>query len=711
MAVTSPAARPLAAPAPAAADRRRRPAAASLLLLALLAASAYAAFAAGAAKLPQESRLQVGVALVAAMAAGAWLWGFLRVEASVTAWLGFALLGGLAAWSGVSLAWSAAPDATWVALNRAVAYVLVLLLALAAGSSHRGAVRAVAIGYLALASAVALYALGGKLAPGWHLRGVVDLNQTRDVARLRAPLQYWNALALCCALAVPIAVLLAAARDLATWRRVLALILGCVLLVTIALTYSRGGFITLAVAMGVALLACGAGRLRALAALALAAAAGVAPVLFAFSRHDLTANGVALARREDDGALLALVLGGSLVALVLVAALLVRLERRVGWTRRRTRVVAGALLACVALGAGAGVAAAALSDRGLSGTATHAWDRFSSVRRDRQGDPARLVSTNGGNRWVWWQEAARAWADRPATGWGAGAFVVEHKRYRRDLLDVVQPHSLPLQLLADTGSVGAALGLGGLALLLAAGVGSLRRRPAGVERALAAALLAGAAGWLAHSAYDWDWDIPGVTLPALVFLGVLAGRPRPPGGAPDVPPRGGRLRALALAGAVVAMAVTAVSAVLPAWSRTVADDALAAVGPHPSPAQLDRADRRARLSARLDPLSVDGLFARAAIAERRGRLDRARGFLEEAVRRQPDDVLGWYKLAQIDIARGDLTGLDRASARALALDPRSPFARELAGRAAAVLAPAGDVGHRHRDSPAGTREALSRFDM
>ena len=169
---------------------------------------------------------------------------------------------------------------------------------------------------------------------------------------------------------------------------------------------------------------------------------------------------------------------------------------------------------------------------------------------------------------------------------------------------------------------------------------------------------------------------------------MLAGRPLPAGGPLDVPPQGGRLRALALAGAVAAMAIAAVSAVLPAWSRTAADDALAAVGAQPTPAQLDRADRRARLSARLDPLSVDGLFARAAIAERRGRLESARGYLEQATRRQPDSVLAWYKLAQIDIARGDAAGLARASDRALALDPLSPFARELAGRAAAALAPA-----------------------
>ena len=37
-----------------------------------------------------------------------------------------------------------------------------------------------------------------------------------------------------------------------------------------------------------------------------------------------------------------------------------------------------------------------------------------------------------------------------------------------------------------------------------------------------AALAAGGAAFAFHLFVDWDWDIPGVMLPALVFLGVLA---------------------------------------------------------------------------------------------------------------------------------------------------------------------------------------------
>src|SRR5205085_2606965 len=94
--------------------------------------------------------------------------------------------------------------------NRVLDYLLLALIALAVGSSLPRALERAALGYLGIATVVALYALGGKAAPGVHIGGLVDLNQTAFFSRLRAPLAYWNALALFCVLAVPIAIRLAA---------------------------------------------------------------------------------------------------------------------------------------------------------------------------------------------------------------------------------------------------------------------------------------------------------------------------------------------------------------------------------------------------------------------------------------------------------------------------------------------------------------------
>ena len=110
---------------------------------------------------------------------------------------------------------------------------------------------------------------------------------------------------------------------------------------------------------------------------------------------------------------------------------------------------------------------------------------------------------------MWWEEAVDGFADRPVTGFGAGSFPVTHRRYRENRLEVLQPHSVPLEFLTETGLVGALLALGGLALLVLAAVRGVRAREAGPERAFACALLAGVFAWSLHIWVDWDWEIPG----------------------------------------------------------------------------------------------------------------------------------------------------------------------------------------------------------
>ncbi len=79
-----------------------------------------------------------------------------------------------------------------------------LVLAIAAGSSAPRAIERLSLGWLFVAMACALYALGGKLIPGVGLLGI-SFDHTALYSRLREPLQYWNALALVVVLAVPIA--------------------------------------------------------------------------------------------------------------------------------------------------------------------------------------------------------------------------------------------------------------------------------------------------------------------------------------------------------------------------------------------------------------------------------------------------------------------------------------------------------------------------
>ncbi|MDQ6749763.1 MAG: O-antigen ligase family protein [Actinomycetota bacterium] len=650
----------------------------------LLALTAYAAFAQGATSLGRQAVVQTAVALAVTIAAAVWLWhGTPQLSAPRLAWIGLGMLGAFALWSCLSLAWSVAPDRTLLEANRAFTYVLTAGLGLAAASWWRHAASRLAIGYLAIAGVIALYALGGKIAPGLHLDGLIDLDNASFLPRLRAPLDYWNALGLALLLAMPIAAAVAMDRTRTTAARLTALGCAQVLILALGLTYSRGGVI--AVVVGLVVFAALSRRgLMMTVVIAMAAAAAVPPLLFAFTTHSMTALNQPLGDREGDGLVLGAILVASLVGLLLAGRPVLRAEDRLKLSPAASRrlALAGAAAAMLAV-FGGGVALAA-SERGFSGSISHEWASFRKVRRDPVLDPRHLIATNSGNRWTWWSEAAGAWSDRPLQGWGAGSFPVVHREYRTNELEVLQPHSVPMQLLSETGLTGAILALGGMAALVLLGVRHARGAPSDAshrvedgERLLLAALASAVCAWLFHGLYDWDLDIPGVTIPAMAFMGVLAGRMRPspaPQEARDTP-----VRVSALAGLTVAMSAVALLSIFPAWAESKANGALTRVGgARPSAADRRQAARAAELASRLDPLATKPLLALASIQQGQGDLQGSKAALRRAARRQPEDSTVWFELATLGVAQRDVPAVRTALRRALALNPQGTTVRILA---------------------------------
>jgi hypothetical protein len=686
-----------------------------LLLGALLLLVLYAAFAHGATAQPAEPRLQVATAAVAAIAVGIWVWsGALRLRTSRAGWVGIGLLAAFALWSGLSLAWSVSPDGTWTELNRYVMYTVVLLLAMLAGSSASRAAGRLHSGYLAIALLVTAYALGQKFLPGLHIGGVFDLNQTGAVPRLQMPFGYWNALSLFLSMAVPLALALCLDQSQSPPMRLGALVSLELMFLVIGLTYSRGGLLALALGV-VVMLTLGGARMRGLMWLAAAGVAVVVPLVLGLSSHVLTTPKVSLSDRQSTGVEFAAVVIVSALALFVAGRRLLVLERTVTISAARRRGIVRGLVALVGLAVIVALLAATVSHRGLTGTISHAWDSFTTAKTVSNTSPNRLLSDNFGDRVLWWKEAAGAFSSRPLGGWGAGSFGVVHLLFRRNGLSVGQPHSVPLQFLAETGIVGALLALGAFAALLLAGWRAVRAIRQPRERIVAAALLGAAAAYALHACYDWDSDIPGVTLPVLAFLGVLAGRPSEtrratapsaehaylpvaPAGARTTGPGAG-VRIAAIVAAAVAACAFAVSAVLPSLAadkfnaaRVTATDG--------SGHALARADRQAALVTRLDPVTDTGLWLQANIALRlaqthKGQASRyyrrAQVLLAAALARDPSDIKTWVSLAQVELFTRHYQAALGAAQRVLNLDPEGQqdffYAGAVAQEAAVLLAP------------------------
>jgi hypothetical protein len=638
------------------------------LLVLLVFAGIYAAFNNGATAIPQESRLQVGIAATGLVCGVGLAAGALRARRVALAWTGVAVLAGFALWSALSTLWSAAPDESWLAANRAIAYAVVVAVAIVAASSTRAAPRGVAIGLAGASLLVALYALGGKVVPGLHF-AFFDLNPGDEFARVREPIGYWNAVGIICVMAAPICISLAAYPEADQRQRIGALLALTVFMLTTATTYSRGALLAYVAVLAV-MVGAGPQRLRRLAVGVGAIVAALPSIAIAFGLHNLSTGGLSLHRRAGDGAILGLVLLLSLAAVALAGRELLRLEGRVRWTERQSRLIWRTLAVAVSGVLIVGVAGLAASGRGLSGEISHQIDQFKKPKAGPGNDPSRLISSNGSNRWIWWQEALGAFSDKPLGGWGAGSFPVVRYLYRRYDAPVRSTHSVPLQFLSETGLVGALLGLGGLGLLGAAAVRRVRAS-SGIERSARLALLGAATAWAVHSLVDWDWEIPAVTIPALVAVAVAAA-PSPAAG------RTGFRRPapvlIAVASAVAAVLLAA-SAALPSLSETKRVEALRDAGS----GSLRGAASDADLAHKLDPLSVEPLFTEANIASVRGDNAEAVSLLAEATRLQPDNFETWQRLGQAEYQLGDYAAAARAIRRQAEDNPLIFLARPNAG--------------------------------
>lgn len=431
----------------------------------------------------------------------------------------------IACWTGISLAWAPLSDPASANLMRVLLYVGAFLAAIALLRDRPAAGAAEPL--LALGALVVIsYGLAGRLLPG-----LVDLSQSaKAFGRLEQPITYWNAEGALAAIGLVLCARLAGTNSRPTAMRVLAACAAAPLGLGVYLSFSRGAIA--AALVGLIVLLATAPSVSQLRAIGVALAAAVVAAIVGGAFPAVASLEGSIGRRETEGAIAL----GILIAVVFVTGLaqarICRAERdgrastgRLGIARRLPAVAASAVALGIAV-----LVVTGLNERGgadeLSGR--RGIDRLGSVES---------------RRYDYWSVAVRAFARHPLEGVGAGGFRAEWLRERPVREPVLEVHSLPLEMATELGIpglVGLTLFVGGVAV---AGRRALQGHPAVAPGACAAATV-----WFTHAAIDWDWQIPAVTLPAIVLAGALvaaAEEDAPRGQSDHARPEDGALRAAA----------------------------------------------------------------------------------------------------------------------------------------------------------------------
>jgi hypothetical protein len=591
------------------------------------------------------------------------------------------LLAGLAALTAFSITWAASPSEAWLETNRTLAYTAVFAAAVALAHSVPGRWSAVLGAITLSAVAISAYAVLTKIFPG-------ALNPDEIYARLREPFGYWNSVGLAAALGVPGCLWLGTRRTGHQGLNALAYPALGLLVLTMALSFSRGA--VLAAGLGVAFwLAVVPRRLRAAAVLIAGVGGGGLIAAWAFGQSALTDDRVPVDLRNQAGLQLGLLF-------VVMLGLLALVGLAVGFARAShaptplQRDRAGvALLAALAL-AGVGVVVGlSLGEKGLTGSISGRWEQLTDASAPLpRNDNSRLTSA-GSVRARYWDEAIRIFQDNPGVGVGAGGYATVRKRYRTADPAVRHAHGYVVQTAADLGLVGLAVSLALLAAWLASAARAtgLRRRDRGrpytPERIGLLTLVAVVIVFGVSSTVDWTWFVPANAGVALLAAGWVAGRGPLRGGGRDddagTPAAAGlgarlraglreRGRAICAAAAIVLALATAWTVYQPQRADTIAQDSLATL----AGGNTDAARTQAEQARDINPLSLDPLYALATIETVADRKSAARRALEEAVRLQPSNPDPWLQLAEFELNTLQRPEIALTAIRpALYLDPRS----------------------------------------
>lgn len=623
--------------------------------------------------------------LIVGAAAG--LGGFRHVGRA--GWAAVGLLAALLAWSALGLTVTESAERTVADLGKLSGYLAMLLLALAVRRRGRGRWLMHGLG-CALGLVISLAVLS-RIRPEWFPVNAVVFFFPSDTRRLGYPFGYWNALAAAVAMALPVLIAQAThARSLA--GRALASAALPVLPLCLYLTFSRGGVLSCAGAVGVSFLLARP-RLPWLITVAIAGTGAGVLVALASQRDAFRlATGTQQARDQGEVMLQAIVAVGVLSAALVVGLALaqraIRQLRRPLLSRSTTRSVAAAVAAVAILGGGLAGGAGAVDTR---------WEDFKSPDTAASNSSSlggRLQSSAGNGRYQFWQAAEDAASAHPLLGTGSGTFEFWWARNGTLSVFVRDAHSLYLQTLGELGYPGLVLLVGFLLVVLVTGSRGALRAPS-EARAWRAAAVASTVGFCIASAFEWIWQ--SAALPsALMILAAVAlptvGRSalrRRTDGAPASGPGSVEVEQLEeeveeqeeakddeprrrprLPGRVVVVAVGVAGLLLAAVPLAGVVELRQSQAASTEGRTADALDA-ARTGQRVQPYSASLRLQEALVLEASGQLGPAAEAAARGTDAAPTDWRGWVVRSRIDAERGRAATSVRFFRKARSLNPRS----------------------------------------
>jgi hypothetical protein len=539
----------------------------------------------------------------------------------------------------LSSVWATGASGPIRSAQLAVVYVAGLVAALL--SIRRGGERAALGALLAATTTICSYALATRLFP--DRLGTFD-----SIAgyRLSAPFGYWNALGVFAAMGTLIALGLVA-HTRSKVATVLAAASVPLTMTALYFTYSRGAWLALAVGLAGAIVV--SPRRFELAAATLVLAVPTAVAIWAASRFPaLTRQEASVQAAAADGHRFAAELA-AIAGVTALAAFALRAAPAPSLSRGARRAAGLGMV-----GLAVAVLLAVLVHFGGPVDATRsAWRSFTAARPSTTTDlNKRLFSLSANGRTDQWRVALHEYRAHPVLGGGAGSYEAWWLEDRPVDSKVRNAHSLYLETLAELGPLGLALLILAFGAPLAVGIRA-RAQPA-VPVALGAYV-----AYLVHAGVDWDWQVPAVTLAALVCGAVLLNA------SPAALRVGRRTRGVVIA--------TAVALTCFVFMTLVGNIELSRAGTAARAGDWSRSASHARRAHAWEPWSPQPWqhlgHAQLALGEN----TRAQESLRKAIARDGNDWELWFDLARAT------TGAPQADALAHAakLNPRSPEIAEL----------------------------------